>query len=462
LAAVENTLLHWSNGGVYDQLGGGFHRYSTDRKWLVPHFEKMLYDNALVVPVFLEAYQITGNAEWARVGRETLDYLLREMFEQGFFATQDADSEGEEGRFFVWSRAELRKTLDDQLFAIAEQLFDITDEGNWEGKIILARKHSLAEVAKTLGLDESWVEDNVATLKHRLLSVRAGRVAPGTDRKVITAWNGMALVAMAKGYAVLGNDAYRNSAETTATLLLEKLGQYDGNELKGIWHTYKDQVAKVPGFLDDYACLVDGLIALFHVTFEVKWIEAATKVAALMVEKFWDEPSSAFYYSAIEHRDLLTRVRDGQDGATPSGTSMAFTALVRLAHATGNTAHDRIIESGLAALAPYLEKHPSAFSQLLTAVYEWNHPHTQWVTIASKGEIAGAKEGARERLTKYHPGVSHWVIEEGLASRLATQYPVLSKKTLSEGDVRHFVCRDFVCTAPTDDEAKAAREAGLL
>ncbi len=461
LAPIEKTLQHWANGGIYDQLGGGFHRYSTDRTWLVPHFEKMLYDNALLVPLFLETYQVTGNPEWARIAHETLDYLLREMFDHAFFATQDADSEGEEGKFFVWSRAELKQQLDEQLFSNAEQLFDVTDEGNWEGKIILARKASIVQVAKTLKLDESWVEDNVATLKHRLLTVRANRVAPGTDRKVITAWNGMCLVAMTKGYAALGNDEYRVAAETAAAFLIEKLGQYDGNELTGLWHTHKDHVAKIPGFLDDYACLVDGLISLFHVTFELRWIEAAAKIASLMVDKFWDEKNSAFYFSAIDHRDLLTRVRDSQDGATPSGTSMAFTSLVRLAHTTGITTHDHVIETGLAALAPYLEKHPSAFSQLLTAVYEWNHPHTQWVTICSKAKVAEAKEAARERLTKFHPGISHWVIEEAQASRLASQYPVLSKKTLSEGEVRHFVCRDFVCTAPTENEAKAAQEAGF-
>ncbi len=462
MAPVEKTLSHWANGGVYDQLGGGFHRYSTDRQWLVPHFEKMLYDNALLVPLFLDAYQLTGNTEWARIARETLDYLQREMFDQAFFATQDADTDGEEGKFFVWTRSEVKEQLDDQLFPIAERYFDLSEAGNWEGKIILARKAPLNDIAKQLGLDESWVEDNVATLRHRLFDARSARNRPHTDKKMLGSWNGMALAAFARGYAVLGNETYRTSAETAATFLLDKLGQRDGTQLTGLWHTYKDQLANIPGFLDDYACLCDGLISLFQVTFDLRWIDAATQIASLMVKKFWDPASHGFYFSSLEHRDLLTRVRDSQDGATPSGTSMAFTALVRLAHTTGITTHDHLIQTGLDTLVPYLEKHPQAFSQLLTAVFEWYQPHTQWVTICSKAGIEAAMEQARDRLPQHRAGLTRWVIEEGQASRLATVYPVLSKRTLGEGDCQHFVCRDFACHQPTEDEAQAAKEAGLV
>jgi len=458
---VGNTLRHWTNGGIYDQLGGGFHRYSTDRVWLVPHFEKMLYDNSLLVPLFLEAYQLDGNPEYARIARETLDYLLREMHGGAFYATQDADSEGVEGKFFVWERAELKTGLDADLFSVAEQIFNLPEHGNWEEKIILARRQTVEQAAAALKLDPAWVEDNLAVLKNRLLAIRAERIAPHTDKKIITAWNGMCLTAFAKGYAVLGNESYRTAAEETAAYLLDKLAVREGTRLTGLWHTYKDGIAKVPGFLDDYAYLVDGLLSLFQVTFDVRWVDTATEVASLLVSKFWDESSGGFYYSSAEHRDLLTRVRDGQDGATPSGTSMAFTALVRLAHTTGITAYDAIIEKGFKALQPTLERHPSAFSQLLTASFEWHHPHTQWVTICSKGKVDEAREAARERFGKFHPNFSRWVVEESLASRIASRYPVLSKRTLGDGEVRHFVCRDFVCTAPTENESKAAKEAGL-
>jgi hypothetical protein len=286
-------------------------------------------------------------------------------------------------------------------------------------------------------------------------------VAPHTDKKIITAWNGLALTAFAKGYAVLGNESYLSAACSAADFLLDKLAQRDGNEIIGLWHTYKDGFAKVPGFLDDYAALTDGLLSLFHVTFDVKWIEAATRVADLMFQKFWDRTANGFYYSEAEHRDLLTRVRDGQDGATPSGTSMAFTALVRLSNASGTTVYDSVIEKGLSALLPNVEKHPGAFSQLLTAIYEWSRPHTQWITIADKTTLTAARDRAKDRLALYQPQVTRWIVEEGQAARWAATYPVLSKKTLAEGKVRHFVCRDFVCSAPTDDEAVAAREAGL-
>ncbi len=462
LAPVEKTLAHLANGGVYDQLGGGFHRYSTDRTWLAPHFEKMLYDNALLVPLFLDAYQVTKNSEWARVARETLDYLQREMTSENgsFFSTQDADSEGVEGKFFVWNPGEIQSALDAQLFSIAEQVFDLPEHGNWEEKIILTRKVSLAEAGKRLKLEATWVEDNFAVLKMKLFDRRFERTPPHTDTKVVVAWNGMAISAFARGYAVLGSDSYRSSAENCAAFLLKQLGIWDEKKLVGLHHTFKDGIAKIPAFLDDYAGLCDGLISLFSVTWETKWLDAAVSLANLMVAKFWDESAQAFFYTGLEHADLLTRVRDYQDGATPSGSSMAFTALIRLSQITGTSLYRPVVEKGLASLTPYFTRQPAAVSHGLNAAHDWNQPHVQWITITNKATLETAKEGAREHLLEFRPNVSRWVIEESEASRIATKYPVLSKKNLAEGNTRHFVCVDFACKAPTENETLAASEAG--
>ncbi len=353
LDAVTLTLEKMAGGGIYDHLGGGFHRYSTDVHWLVPHFEKMLYDNALLVPVYLEAYQATGREDFARIARETLDYVLREMTspEGGFYSTQDADSEGVEGKFFVWTPEEIAEVLgedDGQLFCAC---YDVTPGGNWEGHSILNRPKPLAQLAKEL---KTPLEELSATLdwgKQKLLERRSTRIAPGRDEKILTAWNGMMIGAMARGAQVLGDQRYMQAAQDAAKFVLTQMrgemrderrepethakaptpsGSRLSSPVSPLFHTYKDGTPKLNAYLDDYACLIDGLIDLYQTDFDVLWLQEAHALAGFMQQHFADPKDGIFFYTSDDHEALINRTKEVQDNATPAAHSCAALALLRL------------------------------------------------------------------------------------------------------------------------------------
>ena len=376
LDAVTLTLEKMAGGGIYDHLGGGFHRYSTDAHWLVPHFEKMLYDNALLVPVYLEAYQATGREDFARIARETLDYVLREMTspEGGFYSTQDADSEGVEGKFFVWTPAEIVEVLgedDGKLFCAC---YDVTPGGNWEGHSILNRPQPLAQLAKEL---KTPLEELSATLdwgKQKLLERRSTRIAPGRDEKILTAWNGMMIGAMARGAQVLGDNRYLQAAQDAARFVLTKLRSLGIDPREGeapaeprasanrgigfqpvisqerqagslshgqpssasrLFHTFKDGQAKLNAYLDDYACLIDGLIDLYQTDFNPQWLSEASSLAGFMQRHFADPEDGIFFYTSDDHEALINRTKEVQDNATPAAHSCAALALLRLSALMG-------------------------------------------------------------------------------------------------------------------------------
>ncbi len=357
LDAVTLTLEKMAGGGIYDHLGGGFHRYSTDAHWLVPHFEKMLYDNALLVPVYLEAYQATGREDFARIARETLDYVLREMTspEGGFYSTQDADSEGVEGKFFVWTPEEIAEVLgedDGKLFCAC---YDVPPGGNWEGHSILNRPQPLAQVAKEL---KTPLEELLATLdwgKQKLLERRATRIAPGRDEKILAAWNGMMIGAMARGAQVLGDKRYLQAAQDAARFVLTKMRGETRDEsrvpeqslspsssrlsslVSPLLHTYKDGHARLNAYLDDYACLIDGIIDLYQTDFDVRWLQEAHALAHFMQQHFADPEDGIFFYTSDDHEALINRTKEVQDNATPAAHSCAALALLRLTALTGRS-----------------------------------------------------------------------------------------------------------------------------
>ncbi|QDT55669.1 hypothetical protein Pan44_37150 [Caulifigura coniformis] len=366
LDAARFTLDRMAAGGIYDHLGGGFHRYSTDARWLVPHFEKMLYDNALLVPAYLDLWLAERRPQDVTVVRETLDYILREMTapEGAFYSTQDADSEGEEGKFFVWTINEVESLLgpdEAQVFAAA---YDLTPGGNWEGHTILNRPRPIGDVAKATDLDISVLEKRLADDRRRLFETRSRRIAPGRDDKVLTSWNGLMISAMAQAGKLLAEPCYVNAAVRAAEFLVTTVRDADGRLL----HTFKDGRARFAAYLDDYACLIDGLIDLHQATQDARWLEEAIRLAGIMLRDFPDDDEGGFYYTASHHERLITRVKDSQDNATPSGNGVAATALFRLAAVTGDTRFEEAAARTLQALSGLMSRHPRTAAQSLLAL----------------------------------------------------------------------------------------------
>ncbi len=333
LHAVKLTLDKMARGGIYDHLGGGFARYSTDERWLVPHFEKMLYDNALLSSVYLEAFQLTGEARFAQVARETLDYILSRMTgpEGGLYSTEDADSEGEEGKYYVWSPAEIHEVLGARRGKVFCYVYDVTEAGNWESRNILNLPRPLDQAARLLSrnLDELIAE--LAESRAALLAVHDRRVPPGKDTKILVSWNGLMIAALAVAGRALKNPRYLDAAARTAGFILDRMRGHDGRLL----HTYKDGQAKLNAYLDDYANLIDGLTRLYEATGEPRWVESAVDLSQVMIDEFADPVQGGFFYTGKSHEALIARTNDLFDNATPSGNAMAATALVRLGALTG-------------------------------------------------------------------------------------------------------------------------------
>ncbi len=348
IEVVSLTLKKMLHGGIYDQVGGGFHRYSTDAYWLVPHFEKMLYDNALLVPAYLEAWQLTGEEEFRRAVVETLDYVLKEMTSENgaFYSTQDADSEGVEGKFFVWDEAELIEILGE-------------DRAN-----ILNRPRPLEEVATELGVSLEELQSTIEYSKQVLYEIRAQRIAPGRDEKILVSWNGMMIAAMAQAAFVLNDQQYLQAARNAAEMILSTVQDSEGN----LVHSYKDGRARFQAYLDDYACFTEGLLELFQATGEEQWLEQAVNHAKKMVDTFWDEEHGGFYYTANDHESLIARTKDYQDNAVPSGNGVAATVLAKL----GRLCHDSELETlavqTIDSFSGLIQEHPRACGQGLLAL----------------------------------------------------------------------------------------------
>ena len=364
LEMVEETCRKMAEGGMYDQLGGGFHRYSVDARWLVPHFEKMLYDNALLARLYLHVYQLTKSEFARRIAEETLDYVVREMTDArgGFYSSQDADSEGEEGKFFVWSRQEVGATLSETDAEIFCDYFDVTEQGNFEGQNILHVRSLIEEVAERHKVSVEEARAIVDRGRKTLFDIRERRIKPGRDEKTLTAWNGLMLASFAEGGAILQRDEYIQVAEANAEFILSNL-QRDGLLLR----TYKDGEAKLNGYLEDYASLIEGLISLYEATGRVKWIENAIRLTDKMIEEFWDEQDGGFFFTGESHEQLIVRSKDFMDNATPSGNSLAAFALQKLALLTGNETYQRHATTILRLLADQIRRYPSAFSWALCA-----------------------------------------------------------------------------------------------
>lgn len=453
LQMVEHTLKQMARGGIYDQIGGGFHRYSVDARWLVPHFEKMLYDNALLARVYLHAYQAVGNPMYRRIVEETLDYVGREMRDEagGFYSAQDADSEGEEGKFFVWTPAEIRAVLGETDAEIIMDYYGVTEYGNFEGKNILYRPRDTDVVAHRFRISEDELAGIVERGRHKLFEARGQRVPPATDTKVLTSWNGLMITAFAEAARVFQRDDYRQIAVGAADFLLSVMQRADGRLL----HTYRAGQAKQPGFLEDYAFLIDALLALYETTFELRWLHAAVELADEMNALFWDEENGGFFTTGADQERLVARPKDLIESATPSGNAMAAHILQRLAILTARPDYQRRAVDTLRLVRDIVEQYPSAVAWMLTALdfYLARPPEIAIVGEAGAEDTAALLEVVHGR---YLPNkvVALRPPDDGVeAERLI---PLLEGKTMLNGHATAYVCQNYACRQPVTTPADLA------
>ena len=451
LEMAEKTLQAMANGGMYDQLGGGFHRYAVDDRWLVPHFEKMLYDNSQLARVYLHAYQVTGKLFYRRIVEEICDYVVREMTDSqgGFYSTQDADSEGEEGKFFVWTPDEVQVVLGEnaELFMTT---YDVTPHGNFEGRSIPNVKLSPADLAEHFGLAEDEVQQRLAAAKRKLWEVREQRVKPGRDDKVLTGWNGLMLAAMAEAARVLAREDYGEAAIRNAEFLLGTMRTPEGR----LYRTWRQGSApKLNAYLEDYANLAEGLLELYQTTLDERWFAAARELVETVVAHFADESSIGFFDTSDDHEALVTRPKNMQDNATPSGNAMAITVLLKLAAYTGERRYHELAEAALRPIQAAALQYPTAFAQWLQAL---------WFAVGGALEIAivgdpQAPDTQALLAEVQRPYRPHQVVALARPGAAELIIPLLAERTLVDGKATAYVCQHFVCQLPVTEVA-ALRE----
>jgi uncharacterized protein YyaL (SSP411 family) len=450
LRMITHTCRKMADGGIYDQLGGGFHRYSTDARWLVPHFEKMLYDNALLSRLYLHHFQVTG-AESSRATVEgVLDYVLREMTDAsgGFYSTQDADSEGHEGKFFVWDIGEIRSALGETAAALFCDYYNVTEKGNFEGKNILNVTRTVEDIAVANKVSVDELEQSLANSRRVLFEIREKRVKPDRDEKVLTAWNGLMLASFAEAGVVLNRPDYTNAARRNAEFVLSNL-QRDGLLLR----TYKDGVAKFNAYLEDYAFFVEGLVTLYETTGELRWLHESLSLTDRMIEEFWDEENGGFYFTGKSHENLIVRSKDYFDNATPSGNSVAAGVLLRLAVLTGKDNYRNVAVAVFREAAESARRYPSGFGYLLSAI-DFLLSTAKEVAIVG-GDAADIQPLLRETWRRYLPNkvVAPATVDEAAKA----PFPLLQDRPAINNRATAYVCEHYTCKQPvTTAEALAA------
>ena len=470
LAMVELTLERMALGGIYDQIGGGFHRYSTDAFWLVPHFEKMLYDNALLARLYLHAYQTTGKPLYRRVVEETLDYMLREMTspEGGFYSAQDADSEGVEGKFFIWLPHEILAELGDGDGDVINRYYGVTAHGNFEGRNILRVAMDAASLAREEGMDGAEFGALLGRAKAKLLAARNRRIAPGLDDKVLTSWNGLALAAFAEAAVALGRPDYAAAAERSAAFLTANMFR-DGRLLR----TYKDGKAKLNGYLEDYAFLIDGLLALHELNFSRAALDTALDLGEAMINLFWDDATEQFYDTGADHEQLILRPKDITDNAIPCGSSMAVSALLRLAVISGDVDTARRAITALRSARGLMARFPAAAGNWLGAL-DFYLSTPKEVAIVGDPQDAATRELVGEVFRRYlpnrvmvgsaeggEPGGDGELGDGELGGEPRRGIPLLAGRTAIDGKPTAYVCENYVCGLPTTDPGELARQLGV-
>jgi hypothetical protein len=447
LEMVRLTLTKMARGGMYDQLGGGFHRYSVDGQWLVPHFEKMLYDNGQLASLYLHGWLATGDAEYRRVCEETLDYILREMTHPsgGFFSAQDADSEGVEGKFFVWTPEEITAAVGDaELARAALAYWGADDEPNFEGRSILFVPRDPARVAAELGVPAERLAELIAEARRRLYTVREKRVHPGLDDKVLAGWNGLALAAFAEAGRALGRADYVAAAVKNAEFITTQMK--DGARLLRSW---KNGPSRIKGYLEDYAMVGAGLLALYEATFDRRWLDESRHLADQALRLFWDEGEEKFFDTGADQETLVVRPRNLFDNAVPSGTSVAIEWLLRLAVLFGEDRYEILALKALRPMADLMTRYPSGFGRYLSALDFHLGPVAEVALVWPDG--SGPDVLAETAFGRYMP--NRVVVGAPAGSAAGMGLPLLGDRPAIGGKPTAYVCRRYVCQLPVTDPA---------
>jgi len=443
------TLKKMAKGGIFDQIGGGFHRYSTDARWLVPHFEKMLYDNALLPIVYSEAYQITKDPFFGNVVKKTLDYVIREMTSSDgtFFSAQDADTNGEEGQTFVWKKQEIEKILgqDSEIFCI---YYDVTDGGNFEGNTILANNINASSLGFKFGKSEPEIENLISKCSEKLLEVRNKREQPGKDDKIITSWNGLMVSAFLSGYRITDDSKYLDAAK-------QSIDFFESNfEKNHILHrTFKNAEPKLNGYLDDYAYMANASVDMFENTSQPKYLSFATNLANYLITHFWDDSTNGFFFTSDNHEKLIMRPKNNYDLSMPSGNSVAAYVLLKLYHITQNKQFLEITKKIIESQAISAAENPFAFGYLLNAFYLYYQKPTEITIINDKNS-----ELVSSLRKKFLPESIMVLVENQSNLEALSKHSFFSGKEFQNDKTTVFVCKNFSCSLPLSDLSEIEKE----
>lgn len=456
LQMAEKTLQAMRLGGIYDHIGFGFHRYSTDAWWFLPHFEKMLYDQAMIAMAYLECYQVTGSKVYEKTAREVFHWVIGNMQseEGGFFSALDADSEGEEGKFYVWSAKEIRQVLDEDDAELAIRVFNIKEDGNYveetgrhTGMNVLYLEKPLDEIACELDMAEEELVIRLGSIRAKLLRVRENRIHPHCDDKILTDWNGLMIAALAKGAQVLGDVKYAESAEKAVSFILAKMQTPSGS----LYHTYRDGEAKVNAFLDDYTFLIWGLIELYEATFEPKYLQKALEFNNILLDEFWDEDHYGFFFTGTNSEHVIVRRKEVYDGAYPSGNSIALLNLLRLGRITGHPDFEVKADNMIRAFSGTIKASPISYTQFLNALDFALSPSCEVVIIGN----SKSKDTERMFDALRKPFVPNKIVvfvpaDNGASTILDLAQFAQNLKPL-DGKATAYVCRNYTCSLPATE-----------
>ncbi|MDY6839321.1 MAG: thioredoxin domain-containing protein [Thermodesulfobacteriota bacterium] len=450
LDMVKQTLRAMRNGGIFDQIGFGFHRYSVDKRWLVPHFEKMLYDQALLALAYLEAYQVTGEAPFAEVAREIFVYVLRDMTspQGGFYSAEDADSEGKEGLFYVWTPQEVTALLGKETGELFCRFYGITDRGNFEeGRSIFHVRMASQGFAAKEGIDPPQLDSMLSEAREKLFRARKKRIHPLKDDKILTSWNGLMIAALAKGTQVFGDEAYAAAATDAVGFLLNNLRTAEGRILR----RFRQGDAAYPGYLDDYAFLVWGLIDLYEATFEISLLEEALGLNEAMMDLFWDEKGGGLYFTGKGNEALITRSKEVYDGALPSGNSVAALNFLRLGRMTGNVVLEQRAEQLFRTFSRQVADQPMAYTHLLMALDFAAGPSRE-IVVAGDPDLKATREMVALIHKGFLPNKVLLLRPQGAQSkRLASVSPFVKDMVPIDDNPTVYICEQYTCQAPIKD-----------
>ena len=466
LIMATHTLDKMAQGGMYDHLGGGFARYSTDNEWLVPHFEKMLYDNGQLAQAYLEAYQATRDPYYRQVVEEIFTYTLRDMHDAGggFYSAEDADSEDEEGKFYIWSYDEILGHLGKEDTEIFAAYYNVQKNGNFDshesyhsGLNILHTPRSEELVAEKLKISVDDLRAKIEPMNEKLLAIRSQRIRPLLDDKILTSWNALMISAFAQGYRILGDEAYRDAAEGAAAFILNDMRR-DGKLLR----THREGESRLPAYLDDYAYMIVALVDVYEATFDPKWLAEADAIAKVMFTDFWDSEDPGFYFTSDDHKNLLVRTKNSQDGATPSGNSMAIYGLLRLAKFIDSADYYGKAHAMLEANQRYLAETPRGFLKMIRAADFLLNPPKEIAVVGPRdsAEVQALLDAV------YGAHIPNKIVAfvdpaDPNAKTVQDQIPLLEGKTLINGKAAAYVCKDFACKLPVTTPEELLAQLGV-